>query len=81
MATALRGVIHGNTIQLEEPINLPDGQEVTVVVQPAQSEEKLEPGEGIRRSFGGWCDDIEGLDKYLEWNRQQRKQSRRDPLE
>ncbi len=28
---------------------------------------------GVRRSAGGWADDPEGLDKYLEWNRQQRK--------
>jgi hypothetical protein len=69
MAIALRGIIHGNTIEVRE------------VVQPAQPDEKLEPGEGIPRSFGGWCDDIEGLDKYLEWNRQQRKRSRRNPLD
>ena len=28
---------------------------------------------GLRRSFGGWAEDAEELDKYLEWNRQQRK--------
>ena len=31
---------------------------------------------GLRRSFGGWADDAEELDKYLEWNRQQRELSR-----
>ncbi len=31
----------------------------------------------MRRSFGAWADDAEELDKYLEWNRQQRKLSRR----
>jgi hypothetical protein len=34
---------------------------------------KLAPGEGLRRSFGGWAEDAEELDEYLEWNRQQRK--------
>lgn len=29
--------------------------------------------EGLRRSLGGWADDPEGLDEFLEWNRQQRK--------
>jgi uncharacterized protein (DUF433 family) len=29
--------------------------------------------EGLRRSFGGWAEDAEELDKYLDWTRQQRK--------
>ena len=33
---------------------------------------------GLRRSFGAWADDAEELDKYLEWNRQQRKVDRRE---
>jgi hypothetical protein len=81
MAIPIKGVKRGKMIELEQALNLPDGQEVTVVVQPAPAGQKLEPGEGIRRSFGGWSDDIEGLDKYLEWNRQQRKRTRRDSLE
>jgi len=32
---------------------------------------------GIRRSFGGWAEDAEELDEFLEWNRQRRKLSRR----
>lgn len=34
--------------------------------------------EGLRRSFGGWAEDAEELDKYLEWTRQQRKLRRRE---
>ena len=33
---------------------------------------------GLRRSFGGWAEDAEALDKYLDWTRQQRKISRRE---
>ena len=33
---------------------------------------------GLRRSFGVWAEDADELDKYLEWNRQQRKISRRE---
>ena len=33
---------------------------------------------GLRRSFGGWAEDADELDKYLEWSRQQRKLSRRE---
>jgi len=76
-ATVRRGVVHGKTIELDEETGLSDGQEVHVVVQPIEaSEQRLPPGEGLRRAFGGWADDAEELDAYLEWNRQQRKMSR-----
>ena len=71
-----KGVVRGNSIELEQPIGLPDGQEVTVVVRPTIGTERLPPGEGLRRSAGAWAEDAEELDAYLEWNRQQRKQSR-----
>lgn len=32
---------------------------------------------GLRRSFGAWADEAEELDKFLDWNRQQRKLDRR----
>jgi hypothetical protein len=70
--TVLRGVVHGKTIELNEEPGLPDGQHVTVTVQPVSTGE-LTPGEGIHQSAGAWADDPEGLDEYLEWNRQQRK--------
>lgn len=34
--------------------------------------------EGIRRSFGGWVEDAEELDEYLDWTRRQRKLRRRE---
>ena len=51
MAISLKGVIHGKTIELEQAVNLPDGKEVTVVVQPSEAGEKLPAGEGLRRAF------------------------------
>ena len=78
MTTAFRGVVHGRIIELDEEVGLPDGQAVSVSVQPVGRQ--LAPGEGIRRSAGAWADDAEELDKYLEWNRQQRKTSR-PPIE
>lgn len=78
IATVLKGVVHGKTIELEAELGLPDGQAVTVVVQPLEApEQRLPPGEGIRRSAGAWADDAEELDRYLEWNRQRRKLGRR----
>ena len=32
--------------------------------------------DGLRRSFGGWVEDAEELDEYLDWTRQQRKARR-----
>ena len=72
-----RGVVYGKTIELDEETGLSDGQEVNVIVQPVgPGEPCLPPGEGLRRAFGGWAEDAEALDAYLEWNRQQRKISR-----
>jgi hypothetical protein len=72
-----RGVVHGKTIELDEETGLSDGQEVHVIVQPVgPGEQRLPPGEGLRRAFGGWAEDAEELDAYLAWNRQQRKISR-----
>jgi hypothetical protein len=71
--TVFKGVIHGKTIELDQPPGLPDGQEVRVNIQPVPHQEPLPPGEALRRAFGAWADDIEEVDRYLEWNRQQRK--------
>jgi hypothetical protein len=35
----------------------------------------------LKRAAGSWSDDPEGLDQFLEWNRQQRKVNRRDLAE
>ncbi len=143
-STVLKGVVHGKTIELDQEPGLPEGQEVTVEIQPILARSPatgtpppwwlarlevnpaVKPGKFIikgtrlmadelvarleegrteeelvrkhpelspqdlaavreyaklplemRRSFGAWADDAEELDKYLEWNRQQRKLSRR----
>ena len=76
----IRGGVHGNVIELALPLGLPDGQAVAVIVSPLEpdDEDRLPPGEGLRRAFGGWSDDPEGLDAYLEWNRRQRKVGRQE---
>ena len=75
--TGLRGRVHGKTIELDQDTGLPDGQPVNVTVQPVASRaEDLPRGAGLRRAFGGWAEDAEELDEYLEWNRQQRKKRR-----
>ena len=79
----LRGTVHGKTIELEAESGLPEGQQVTVTLEPAPRLQTApeDPLEALKRAAGGWSDDPEGLDRFLEWNRQQRKLNRRDPLE
>lgn len=77
--TQVRGTIHGKFIELTEQTGLPEGQEVTVFVQPTTAipeRQPLPPGEGLRRAFGAWAEDAKGLDEYLQWNARQRELSR-----
>lgn len=79
MKTAMKGIVHGKVIELEEEPGLPDGQEVSVTVEPvscATSPTSPEALESLRQAAGGWADDPEGLEEFLKWNRQQRKGSR-----
>ncbi len=77
--TEIKGVVHGKTIELDRESGLPDGQAVTVIVRPIEAPAgRLAPGEGIRRSAGGWAEDADELDRYLEWNRQRRKLAGRE---
>ncbi len=77
--TGVKGTVHGKTIELEAEPGLPDGQRVTVMVEPVPQHEILaeNPLEALKRAAGSWLDDPEGLDRFLEWNRQQRKVERR----
>ncbi len=79
MKTAMKGIVHGRVIELDEEPGLPDGQEVSVTVEPvasATSPASPEALESLRQAAGGWSDDPEGLEEFLKWNRQQRKGSR-----
>ena len=50
MTRTVRGTVHGRTIELEEDLGVPDGQEVDVLVTPTIPEQPW--GEGIKRSAG-----------------------------
>jgi hypothetical protein len=79
MTKTIHGRAHGRTIELDEDLGVPDGQEVRVTVEPVAAPEagQLPPGEGLRRAFGAWGGDADELDKFLEWNREQRKVGRK----
>lgn len=73
--TQIRGVIHGRTIELDSEPDFPDGQEVNVTVHPF-----LPPGEGIRRSAGGWADAGPEFDEWLDEIQRSRQQDRPGPV-
>jgi hypothetical protein len=75
--TNLRGVVRGRTIQLEEDLSVPDGETVTVTIAYEKSSTaRIQSKDSLMAAAGSWADDDEGLDDFLEWNRQQRKESR-----
>ncbi len=79
MKTGIKGIIHGKIIELKEELGIPDGQEVSVTVElisEATSPTSPEALESLRRAAGTWAEDSEELDRYLEWNREQRKSGR-----
>ena len=136
----LTGVVHGRTIELDQEPQLPDGQRVSVQVQPEEGPPKwlerftvdpsIAPGKlfvrgtrlrvedlvrlveegqsdeeirqlhaemtaedmgavrqyakvpaGLRLSFGGWAEDAEELDEFLEGLRRDRQHERREPVQ
>jgi hypothetical protein len=74
--SSLRGVVHGKTIEVEGNLNLPDGQQVRIFVQPL-----LSPEEAIRQSFGAWAGDAAELDEFLKGLHRDRQQERSEPVQ
>jgi hypothetical protein len=70
----LRGVVHGNTIELQANPGISDGEEVEVVVRRATPQHR-KPGEGFLRSEGALSNDDE-WDAIMEEIRQSRQQER-----
>jgi hypothetical protein len=60
-AVVVKGIVHGNTVELDQPSGFPEGAAVSVTLQPA-----LQPGDGLRQAFGGWADDAQELDAFVE---------------
>ena len=62
--TVLRGTVRGKTIELEAESGLPEGQQVTVTLEPAPQQQTAadSPLEALKRAAGSWSDDPEALD-------------------
>ncbi len=82
-SVVFKGVVHGKIIELDREPGLPDGQAVTVTVQPTPvpAAGQVSTEELMRRTFGAWSQDAEALDKFLEETRQLRKLPRREVAE
>ena len=55
----VRGVIHNGRIEVETPINLPDGTEVLIPLPDG--------GGSMPESELGWDNSPEGIDAWLAW--------------
>ena len=75
MTMTLHGKVYGKTIELEEDLDVSDGQEVVVNVRLV-SPLLRKPGDGFRRTEGALADDQE-WDAIMEEIHQARKQERR----
>ena len=72
-----RGIVHGSTIKLQQPLGVPDGAEVEITIK----HEKLpneQRKEKLKSLFGSCKEDAADLDEFLNWNEQQRKLERTD---
>ena len=66
MSQVIHGKVHGTTIELYQPLGIPDGQEVELTLQtvPAAVEAR-QWGDGLRRCAGALAN-IPGLDQDME---------------
>lgn len=72
---SLRGVIHGNAIELERDAGLADGETVEVIVRPVGAATS-QSGEGLLRTEGALADDSE-WDAIVDEIQRGRKRERR----
>src|SRR5687767_6969586 len=73
----LRGVVHGNVIELEENSGMSDGQAVEIVVRRVSHRPT---GEGLRRTAGALAHDEE-WDGIMEEVQRGRREDRREQVD
>lgn len=80
MSQLVYGIVHGKTIELKEGLDMPDGQEVEVLVKPIPRKAERW-GEGLRRCAGALANEwSEEDDRILEAIYQERKRDTRPEL-
>jgi len=63
MSQLLVGTVHGKSIVFDQPLPLPEGQSVEVIVRTPQSGRA--PGEGILKSAGALASDFTEEDRRI----------------
>jgi hypothetical protein len=82
MSQVIYGKVHGATIELFQPLEIADGQEVEVTLRTVPDQAKsTHPGEGIRRSAGPLPDDSERDDELLAEIQRRRRSARSREVE
>ena len=66
MSQVIHGKVHGTTIELYQPLGIPDGQEVELTLQTVPPVvESRQLGDGLRRCAGA-LGVVPGLDRDME---------------
>jgi hypothetical protein len=65
MTKTVFGTVRGNTIELNDNLGLPDGQQVEITIRPTQTQKPGPWGEGLRRCAGALAG-IPGLDEDMD---------------
>ena len=60
MSIVLKGVIHGKRIELERDSGLPDGESVSVTIQPAR-----QLPDQMQNAFGAWESEAGEVDAFV----------------
>ena len=68
--TLFTAIGHGNKLELDDETGLADGQQVSVVISAIQ--DKSKPQRGQLYGFGGWADDPESVERFVEEKRRLR---------
>lgn len=79
MTKTFHGKVHGQTIQIDEVLDMADGAEVEVVVRPTKTSPAW--GEGIRRSAGAAAGIPEFDDVFAQIESERKAAKFREPSE
>lgn len=74
----VKGIIQGNTIQLSEAINAPDGTEVMVEIRDCTFSDKIEQWQQLQQVIGSFKDDPEIEETFTEIDRERHAYHGRD---
>lgn len=77
MSKSIHGIVSGNSIRLDEPLNLAEGTPVEVLLRPMGASQQ-ERDMRLKSLFGSCRESANDIDEFLEANAQQRRLARRE---